>query len=455
MATRLLLKNATIVNEGLSFRGAVFVVGEKISEVLNFSNPGACERCEILGREIEAEGGEVVNLEGLYLIPGLIDSHVHFREPGATHKGCIASESAAAVLGGVTSYMDMPNNTPLGTSLEALENKFEIAGRESAANYSFYLGANDDNFSEIESANPQRICGIKVFLGLSTGGMLVSRDDALQRIFAQKRLPVMVHCEDNGMIAANLKAAKEKYGENIPVSAHPEIRSTAACLKSTEKVVRLAMECGTRLHVLHVSTAAEMMLLRMASEKTGGRITAETCVQYLCFDSGDYERYGARIKCNPAIKSAADRISLVQGLSDGSIYTVATDHAPHLLSEKQGGYLQAASGIPLIQFSLQMMLELVKLGQVALPQAVELMAHNPARLFNIEGRGFIRPGCYADLAVFDLNRPSSPEPASRCGWSPVGTFSSTICRTYVNGALAACDGILTGNRSARELRFNR
>ncbi len=433
MQSRLLLKNARIINEGLSYKGGIFVCGETIADIFDYS----VENDRL--REKALQGVEVVDLQGCCLMSGVIDTHVHFREPGATHKGCIASESEAARLGGVTSYLDMPNNNPPAIDAAALSAKKEIAARDSRINYGFYLGATDTNLSQIKRAREMGACAVKVFFGSSTGNLLMSDGGAIETLFRSSPLMIAAHCEDNGIIAANLERFKLLYGENIPISAHPEIRSRQACLSSTRRAVELALKTGARLHIMHVSTAEEVEYLSEVMRRSD-RISAETCVQYLWFCDEDYEKYGARIKCNPAIKSASDRSALWDAVRGGVLSTISTDHAPHLPADKSGGYLQAASGIPLVQYSLLMMIEKASRGDISLPMVAEKMCHAPARLFSIEHRGFIRKGYYADLVAFRTGCPSDIPPASRCGWSPLTSFSSTIVRTFVNGASSACRG---------------
>ena len=435
-----LFKNATIVNEGISYKGGVFVEDGIIRDIFRYELPSDGERQDSLERQC----GCIYDLEGRYLLPGVIDTHVHFREPGATEKGCIATESRAAVSGGVTSYLDMPNNNPPASDAAALAAKCETAGRDSAANYGFYLGATGSNLEQVRSAARSGACAVKVFMGSSTGSLLVDDQDSLKDIFAASELLIAAHCEDNAIINANLERFKALYGNDIPVSAHPLVRSRQACLASTRRAVELALETGARLHIMHVSTLEEVEYLSGVM-RTSNLVSAETCVQYLWFDEADYERYGAQIKCNPAIKTAADREALCEALRSGVISTVSTDHAPHLLSQKQGGLLQAASGIPLVQYSLLMMLEKVRQGVFPLPLIAEKMCHAPARLFGIDRRGFIRKGCYADLVAVDPDTPSDVAPLSRCGWSPLTKFSSSVIYTFVNG-----NPVFAGGRLAQD-----
>ena len=444
-----LLKNAVVVGEGLSFNGGIFVRDGIIADVFDYS------LADDRAREGAVSAAEVIDLGGCHLCPGLIDTHVHFREPGATQKGCIASESAAAVAGGVTSYLDMPNNNPPAVTAAALASKMEIAARDSLANYGFYLGATDNNIDEVARAGAAGACAVKMFMGSSTGNLLVSDPAAMKNLFERSPLMIAVHAEDNAIIAANLELYKARYGDGIPLRAHPQIRSAAACIAATRKAVELALTTGARLHIMHVSTAEEVDYLAGVMSRTD-KITAETCVQYLTFCDEDYGRFGAQIKCNPAIKGASDREALIQGVRSGVLQTISTDHAPHLPQDKAGGYLEAASGIPLVQYSLQMMLEIVKSGKLSLPTVIERMCHAPARLFGIERRGFIRKGYWADLVVFNMNRPSSMEPLSRCGWSPVKEFSSTIEYTFVNGTIVSRNGILTDAQpSGMKLTYTR
>ena len=443
------LKNATVVNEGALFPAGIFIVDERIAAVCRYDDASGMER----EKACIADSDSVIDLQGKYVAPGIIDAHVHFREPGATHKACIATESAAAALGGVTSYMDMPNNNPPAVSREVLERKAEIAARDSVVNYSFYIGATADNLQEVLACDFSKVCGVKVFMGSSTGNLLLDDDAALTRLFAECPALIAVHSEDNGLIAKNLEAAKACFGDDIPFREHPNIRSSAACLLATSKAVLLAEKYGARLHVLHVSTAEEAELL--ADVKPDARnISAETCVQYLFFCDKDYDELGPLMKCNPAIKSHRDMLALRKAVRLGVIDNISTDHAPHLLEEKVKPYLQSASGIPLVQYSLPMMLDLADRGCFSLPLVVDRMAHAPARLYDIKDRGFIREGYYADMVVFTSGRRHAVAPAaSRCGWAPVSRLSGSVVHTIANGTFVVRDGKLTGCKSAMPLSF--
>ena len=443
------LKNATVVNEGALFPAGIFIVDERIAAICRYDDPSGPAR----EKDCIAQSDSVTDLKGSYVAPGVIDAHVHFREPGATHKACIATESAAAALGGVTSYMDMPNNNPPAVSREVLARKFDTAARDSVVNYSFYLGATAENLPEVLSCDFSKVCGVKVFMGSSTGNLLLDDDSALDRLFAECPALVAVHCEDNSIIADCLKKVQGRYGDNIPFAAHPAVRPVEACVKATLKAVSLAEKYGTRLHVLHVSTAMEAAILADVKSRCP-RVTAETCVQYLFFCDSSYAELGPLVKCNPAIKTHRDMLALRTAVRSGVIDNISTDHAPHLLEEKRKPYMQSPSGIPLIQYSLPMMLDLSDRGSFSLPLVVERMAHAPARLYNIAGRGFIREGYYADLVVFTTGRRHAvPAAASRCGWSPVSRLSGTVVHTIANGCFVVRDGKLTGERSAMPLEF--
>lgn len=452
-----LVKNGILVNEGLSVLGSILIDGERIAKLIlrkDFSTGQdyiSAVDAIVCDKEIDAKG--------LHILPGVIDDQVHFREPGNTAKATIASESAAAVLGGVTSFMDMPNNNPPATSNRALEEKFAIASEESLANYSFYLGATNENMDEITSVDKRKICGIKVFMGSSTGNMLVNNGETLNRIFRESPVLVATHCEQEETIKANMAEYTAKYGEEIPFDKHYLIRSREACIECTGRALDLAVENNTRLHILHISTADEIEMIKEARKKNP-LICGEVCVHYMWFNCNDYARYGSRIKCNPAIKTPDDMIAIRKAVKEGVIKVVATDHAPHLPQEKQNNYTKAPSGIPLVQHSLQLMLQLHKKGIFDLEDVAARMSHGPAECFGIKERGFIREGYYADLAIVNLNLPdshSTSHPAYKCGWSPFEgeEFSSSIIHTFVNGTHVVEEGKLTGARNAKALEFER
>ena len=444
---RTLIEGGHIVNEGRVFDGVLVVEDGNIVEVIDHSNSSAGK----VSSQTSGSTCSVIDATGCYVLPGIIDDHVHFREPGLTEKADMDSETCAAAAGGVTSFFDMPNCKPQTTTLEALNDKFERAGKHSHVNYSFFYGATNDNVETFSRLDATRIPGIKLFMGSSTGNMLVDQRESLERIFKSCRLPLMVHCEDADMISRNMAAAQQAWGEDPPVSLHSMIRSEEACLSSTRKAVELARKYGTRLHVAHLSTAEELELI-------GGHVTAEACVGYLYFTQLDHERLGALIKVNPAIKTPVDQFLLRQALTDGRISVVATDHAPHLLEQKQGGCSKAASGMPMIQFSLVTMLELVDEKVLSLPQLVSLMAHNPATLFGVERRGFIRKGFRADLVIV---RPHSPWTVtknviqSKCGWSPMEghEYQWRVEQTICNGHTIYNKGIVDTSYIGEEIRF--
>jgi len=443
-----LIKNAQIVNEGRIFRGAVLIDGELIAKVFEG---------EIIPDGI-SNGTKVIDANGKYLIPGVIDDQVHFREPGMTHKGEIATESRAAVAGGVTSYMEMPNTNPQAVTQQLLEQKYERAAKISAANYSFYMGATNDNLEEVLKTNGDEVCGIKVFMGSSTGNMLVDNENILSEIFRNTKLLVATHCEDEPTIIRNTAIYREKYGEHVPISAHPKIRSAEACFKSTSKAIELASKFGTRLHVLHLSTADEMKLFD-SGPVDKKHITAEVCIPHLWFDERDYIKYGTRIKWNPAIKSVTDKAALWEALLIDKIDVVATDHAPHTLQEKTNTYFKAPSGGPLVQHSLTAMLEMSKKGLITVEKVVEKMCHAPANLFRIDRRGYIREGYYADIILVDKAQPWVVSPENilyKCGWSPFeGTeFSHRVTHTFVNGELVYADGKVIDGKIGKRLIFN-
>ena len=439
----LALVNASLVNEGRIVATDVLVRGDRIERV----GPGPVPT-----------GAQVVDLAGKHLLPGLIDDQVHCREPGLTHKATLASESLAAVCGGVTSFLDMPNTSPPTTDRAALAAKKQIGAATSHVNYGFYLGATNTNIEEIRRVGPEDACGIKVFMGASTGNMLVDDPVTLEAIFRDARLPVATHCEDTPMIREAERRAREKYGDAVPMSEHPTIRSAEACYKSSSLAVGLARRHGARLHVLHLTTGRELDLFDVGPI-AAKRITAEVCVHHLWFDESSYADLGTRIKCNPAIKTAADRAALRRAVVADRIDVIATDHAPHLLAEKARGYFEAPSGLPLVQHSLLMLLEQHRDGLYTLEKIVEKAAHNPAVLFGIEKRGFVREGYFADLVAVDLEattRVDAAEIRYKCGWSPFeGTeFHSRVVLTVVNGVAVYADGAPTGLRAARALEFH-
>ena len=448
-----IIKNATLVNEGTTTLASVVISDGRITQIL----PGR----DAINR---VSTGTVIDAEGLYLIPGIIDEHVHFREPGLTQKADIFTESRAAVAGGVTSFMEMPNTMPQTTTQELLQQKFDLAAGKPAANYSFYLGATNDNIDEIRKVDPKKVCGIKLFMGSSTGNMLVNDDTALVRLFNEAPCLIAAHCEDEQIIHANTVCCKdlESKGEVIAdASIHPFIRTMEACYKSTAKAVDMASRFGARLHVLHISTKAELTLFGNAIPLRHKKITAETCPHYLTFCDKDYDDKGFAIKCNPAIKMASDRAVLQAALTDGHIDTIGTDHAPHLWHEKMtDDYFTAKSGFPSIQNSLDVMLNLYHAGVISLPQIVQLMCHNPAILYQIKDRGFIREGYYADLALVDLNHEKiikNEDMLYKCGWTPYDgmTVKSEVTHTFVNGNLVYHDGKVEDNIFGKQLEFDR
>lgn len=438
---RTLIQSGTLVNEGQTFEGSIVIEDGKISQIIQ--------------RNItpEASYDEVIDASGCFVIPGIIDDHVHFREPGLTEKADMDSESRAAAAGGVTTYFDMPNTIPQTTTLEALEEKFALAAKKSHVNYSFFFGATNDNTGLFPQLDVHRIPGIKLFMGSSTGNMLVDRREALEKIFSSSPLPLMTHCEDTDIINRNMAEAKEKYGEDPKVTHHPEIRSEEACYESTKLAVELATKHHARLHVAHLTTAKELGLL--GKEKN---ITAEATVSHLYFCDRDYAALGTRIKCNPAIKTERDREMLREALNDGRITVIGTDHAPHLLTQKEGGCTKAASGMPMIQFSLVTMLELVDQGVLSLERLVELMCHNPARLFDVRQRGFLREGYQADIVLVRPNTGwtvTKDMILSKCGWSPMEghMFLWRVERTLCNGHTVYGQGKVDTNYIGQSVEF--
>jgi dihydroorotase len=451
MAKNILITGARIVNEGRIFEGDILIENGIIKEITSPTSPS------LIGEGVR--GWDHIDARGKYLLPGVIDEHVHLREPGLTLKGDIYSESKAAVAGGVTSLMDMPNTIPNTTTLEILEEKFKLAARKSFTNYSFYLGATNENISEIEQADPLKICGLKVFMGASTGNMLVDDPLSLERIFERSPLLIAVHTEEESIIRRNLRIFREKYGDDIPIESHSLIRSEEACFISSEKAVRLAEKHDSRLHLLHLSTAKELELLDNSIPLEQKKITAEACVNHLWFDDRDYKRSGSRIKWNPAIKKESDKKELLKGVLDNRIDTIATDHAPHTLGDKQNPYMTCSSGAPMVQHSLVAMLELYHRGKIPIEKIVEKMCHGPAILYRIKERGFIRTGYSADLVLVDLNAPwkvNSSNILYKCGWSPMEgqTFTSRVTHTIVNGDVVYDNGRFDENFRGKRLEFN-
>ena len=451
---RTIIEGGTIVNEGRTFDGTIIIDDGEIVEIIR--HPSSVHHSP---SPIPSDG-TVVNASGCYILPGIIDDHVHFREPGLTEKADIESESRAAAAGGVTTFFDMPNTNPQTTTLEALEGKFSLARQKSHVNYSFFYGATNDNADSFSQLDIHRIPGIKLFMGSSTGNMLVDRRESLERIFRTTPLPLMAHCENTGIIHRNMAAAQAQYGEDPKITHHPEIRSVEACYESTKLAVELARKFHTRLHIAHLTTAKELELLDAGSSDLSEipDITVEVTPTHLYFSDRDYNRLGTRIKCNPAIKSERDRDALQKALSDGRITVIGTDHAPHLLSQKEGGCCRAASGMPMIQFSLVTMLELVDQGVLTLERLVELMCHNPARLFRVRQRGFIRQGYRADLVMVRPQVGWTVTPSciqSKCGWSPMEghTYLWRVECTWCNGHIVYANGKVDMDYIGEEVAF--
>lgn len=436
-----LIFGGKVVNEGKVLTASVVVDNDTITDIIEGTDTP------------RGSYDQIVDATGCFVLPGVIDDHVHFRDPGLTQKADMQTESRAAAFGGVTSYLDMPNTKPQTTTIDALEAKYADAAKKSHVNYGFFIGATNDNIEEVCSVNPQHVPGIKLFMGSSTGNMLVDKRDVLKQLFANSPLSIMAHCEDTDIINRNMQLAKQKYGDDPAVEHHPEIRSEEACWDSTRLAVELASETGARLHVAHLTTERELQLFG-----SDPKITAEAVIAHLFFCDDDYKTLGTRIKCNPAIKTRADRDALRRALSNGRIATVGTDHAPHLLSDKEGGCANAASGMPMVQFSLVAMLELVDEGVLSIERLVELMAHNPARLFEIAKRGFLRKGYKADIV---LVKPQSPWTVdkdciqSKCGWSPMEghTFQWQVRTTMCNGHIIYNNGAFDNESRGEELRF--
>ena len=447
-----IVKNANIVNEGEVFKGSVVVNGERIEKVVRGNDDDVFS---------DYTGCQCIDATDCYLVPGVIDEHVHFREPGLTGKADIQSESRAAAAGGVTSFMEMPNTVPNTLTMNLLEDKFRIAEEKSLINFSFYLGASNDNIDEIAKVVPADVCGIKLFMGSSTGNMLVDNDLSLARIFAESPCLIAAHCEDESIIRKNTAFFKEKYGSGAPASIHPLVRDEEACYRSSAHAVELADKYGARLHVTHISTERELGLFDNSKALKNKKITAETCVHYLHFSDADYQKFGFRIKCNPAIKTERDREALSGGVKSGIIDTIATDHAPHRVEEKfVNDYFKCPSGFPSVQHSLLLMLEMCRDKIFDIETVVTKMAHNPAILYQIKDRGFIREGYYADFAIVNPKKEtvvSKDNILYKCGWSPYeGTvLHNTVTHTFVNGNLVFADGVFDENNTGKRLKFNR
>lgn len=442
----ILIVNARIVNEGKVFEADVLIKGAYIEKI---------------GADLQSmAAGRILDARGQLLIPGVIDDQVHFREPGLTHKGNIFTESRAAVAGGITSYMEMPNTIPPAFTRRLLEDKYDIAARTSLANYSFFMGASNDNLEEVLRTDIRKVCGLKIFMGSSTGNLLVDNPAMLEGFFSRFPSLIATHCEDEATILRNMASYREKYGEEMPVGYHPAIRSEEACYLSSSMAVGLARKHGTRLHILHISTAKELSLFDNSIPLEKKKITAEACIHHLWFNDSDYERLGMKIKWNPAIKTASDQSALLKGLLDDHLDIIATDHAPHTLEEKSKPYFQAPSGGPLVQHSLVAMLEFYHQGKITLEKVVQKMCHSPAIAFQVSRRGFVREGYFADLAIVDLNRPwtvSSDNILAKCGWSPFEgvRFRSAITSVMVSGHLTFAEGKFDETRTGQRLEFDR
>ncbi|MCZ6520469.1 MAG: dihydroorotase [Bacteroidetes bacterium] len=440
----ILITNARIVNEGKIIERDILIKDRKIYRI---------------GQDLSNGQGSIhIEANGNYLLPGLIDDQVHFREPGLTHKATIFTESRAAVAGGVTSYMEMPNTVPQTLTQKLLEEKYVIAQKDSLANYSFYMGASNDNMDEILNTDPREVCGLKVFMGSSTGNMLVDDQQTLENIFSQTNMLIATHCEDESIIRDNAQKFRERYGEEVPFSCHPLIRSAEACYESSSKAVSLAQKYQSRLHVLHISTARELELFDNKIPLKEKKITAEACIHHLWFDQEDYQKKGSLIKWNPAVKTTEDKLAVFEGILSDRIDVIATDHAPHTLAEKSRNYFEAPSGGPLIQHSLVAMLEFYKQGKITLEKIVEKMCHNPSILFSIDRRGYIREGYYADLVLVNLEdswKVENKNILAKCGWSPFEgqEFSAKVTHTIVSGHLAYQHGMFNEHRMGERLAF--
>lgn len=455
MSETIHILNATIVNEDVIYKADIIIKNGIINSIIPHH-----KKANIKRENFFITFSKVIDATGLYLFPGIIDDQVHFREPGLEYKGDLYSESKAAVAGGVTSFMDMPNTIPQTITQDLLEERYKLASKKSLANYSFYMGATNDNYEEIVETNPRKVCGVKVFMGASTGNMLVDKMDTLIKIFSIKNLLIAVHCEDENIIKKNIEKYKSQFGEDLPVEYHPLIRSREACYSSTKLAVTLARKYKTRLHVLHISTEDELSLFSNKKPLKEKKITVEVCVHHLIFNKSDYKKYGRLIKWNPAIKEKTDQVALLKALKNDTIDVLATDHAPHTYEEKQQTYFKAASGAPMIQHSLIAMLQLYHKKQISLKKIVQKMCHAPADCFGIEKRGYIREGYYADLVLVDLKSPwtvSYDNILYKCKWSPLmgETFNSKVTHTFVNGHLVYDNGNFNEEVKGQRLYFDR
>ncbi|WP_373072832.1 dihydroorotase [Zeaxanthinibacter enoshimensis] len=442
---KILLKNATIINEGTRTEADLLIDGNRISKI---------------GKDLSDPAAEVIDIKGKYLLPGIIDDQVHFREPGLTHKGDIATESKAAVAGGITTYMEQPNTQPQTTTIDLLEKKFGLASGRSYANYSFLFGGTNDNLEELKRLDKNACSGVKLFLGSSTGNMLVDNEEVIEKIFRNTEMVISAHCEDESTIRRNLEIYTAKFGDEIPVKYHPVIRSEEACYLSSSRAIALAKSTGARLHVFHLSTGKETGLFRNDIPLQEKKITAEVCIHHLWFTDADYDSRGTLIKWNPAVKTSRDRDQLWDALLDDRIDIVATDHAPHTLEEKKNPYTKAPSGGPLVQHALPAMVQKSREGKISLEQIVQKMCHNPAILFQLKERGYIREGFFADLVVVDPEKSWRVEPGNlyyKCGWSPFEgvQFDSSVTHTFVNGSLVYNEGQFSEERPGQRLTFNR
>jgi len=441
----LLFKNATLVNEGKKWESDLLVKDGRIHRI---------------DKDISDSSAQVIDLKGKYLLPGCIDDQVHFREPGLMHKGTIYTESRAAVAGGITSFMEMPNTVPNALTQELLQDKYDIASKNSIANYSFFMGASNDNVEEVLKTDERNVCGVKIFMGSSTGNMLVDNEHTLNNLFSKVPLLIATHCEDEGTIRRNTELARLKYGEDVPIFMHPIIRDTEACYLSSSMAVELAKKHGTRLHILHISTAKELDLFDNTLPLSQKRITAEACIHHLWFSEEDYAEKGSYIKWNPAVKAKTDRDAIMQAVLDNRIDVIATDHAPHTIEEKEQSYFKAPSGGPLVQHALLAMLEMSKQDIISIERVIEKMASAPAEMFHVSDRGFLREGYFADLVVVDPNQKTfvdKPSLLYKCGWSPFEgyTFSHKIVSTYVNGRMVYDNNRIVEAGNGSRLLFNR